>query len=46
MTSYEDAQAKQSSNFETRKSNGKYSPNVSKPGLIPGKKGNTYHDSI
>ena len=46
MTSYEDAQAKQASNFETRKSNGMYSPNVLNPGLIPGKEGNTYHDSI
>lgn len=47
MTSYEAAQAKTSQDgFETRKSNGVYSPNNTNPGLIPGKDGNIYNDSI
>ena len=47
MTSYEAAQAKTSQErFETRKSNGVYSPNNTNPGLIPGKDGNIYNDSI
>ena len=47
MTSYADAQARQAEdNFETRRSNGQYSPTGVNPGLIPGKEGNTFHDSI
>lgn len=47
MTSYEAAQAKASQErFETRQSNGIYSPDNINPGLIPGKDGNTYNDSI
>lgn len=38
MTSYADAEARQAEdNFETRQSNGQYSPNGINPGLIPGK---------
>ena len=47
MTSYEAAQAKASQDrFETRQSNGTYSPDDINPGLIPGKDGDTYNDSI
>lgn len=47
MTSYEAAQAKASQErFETRQSNGIYSPDNINPGLIPGKDGNIYNDSI
>ena len=47
ITSYADAEARQAEdNFETRQSSGVYSPNGINPGLIPGKEGNTFHDSI
>lgn len=45
--SYEQAYDKNAdAGLETRKGQGSYSPNGNNPGLIPGKDGNEYHDSI
>lgn len=45
--SYEQAYSKNADpGLEIRKGQGSYSPNENNPGLIPGKDGNEYHDSI
>jgi len=46
MGAYDVIRGMAESTFEERRSNGKYSPNGTNPGLIPGKEGNNFHDSI
>lgn len=46
MGAYDEVEGMAESTFEERRSWGVYSPNGINPGLIPGKEGNNFHDSI
>lgn len=46
MGAYDAVREMAESTFEERRSNGLYSPDNINPGLIPGKEGNDFHDSI
>ena len=46
MKAYDEVEEMAESTFEERRSKGLYSPDNINPGLIPGKEGNEFHDSI